>query len=113
LWNSITNPDGYSNCDPYSDGDRDGHTNSYTKTHSNPEIPPLTKAPSDSTAPSITGKHKARCSHAPVGRFPDSAQRRIYSAGRFMDRLLVAENRFQRNLWIEMIGSQPVAIEQR
>ena len=61
LWNSITNPNGY--CDatatrPLRDGHRPqlGHANcySYTKTHSNPKIPPHTKAPSDPTASSVT-----------------------------------------------------------
>jgi hypothetical protein len=64
LWNSITNPNSYSHCDRNSnrhadrDRDRNCHCHassySYAKTHSNPEIPSLAKAPSHSAASSVT-----------------------------------------------------------
>jgi hypothetical protein len=86
LWNSLTNPNGYCdsncNCDSnrHTDGnrnadrDRDGHTDrncnehgnsySYAQTYSNPATPTHTKATSDPTASSVTGKPRLEKSKA-------------------------------------------------
>ena len=58
MWNSVTNPNGYSHCDcnrhANSHNDRERNSNGYSKTHSNPEIPSHTKATSDPIASSVT-----------------------------------------------------------
>jgi hypothetical protein len=134
LWNAFTNADsnGYCNCyrDGHSYGDRNGHTdrnfnshaNSYRygKTHSKPETPSHTKATSDPSASSVTGN---RCQSFKAGRrirWNALSQRVGWSGigfGRRRSTFLLSQlnlqNRFQGKIWIEMIGSQPVAIEER
>jgi hypothetical protein len=125
----------------HTDGDRDGHSHrnsnghvnsySYAKTHSNPETPSDTKAPSDPTASAVTD---ARLGFQPgtQSRWNALSPTRWLGSGIAFGRLRQGygaprektihlhhflksdlENRFQRKLWIEMIGSQPVAIEER
>jgi hypothetical protein len=68
--------------------------------------------------------HAKTCSHGPAGR-PMTSNSRLLDrpqaggynfreiAYGFIRRFLPSENRFQWKVWVQMVGSQPISIEER
>jgi len=70
------------------------------------------------TSGSARDKNCVRCSHGPMGRLPcvgDSVELDRPQAGGYTiyEPVLALDDRFQRKVRIEMIGTEPIAIEER
>ena len=113
MWNSITNPNGYRNSDTDGYRNGDGHTdcnrNGHTDRNSNGHSYTYSYADSKADTDSETYAHTEAS--------PDTAASSVtVSPTKFLrgtcEQNLASDDRFQRQLWIEMIGSEPVAIEE-